>query len=670
MKVLYMYPLHSNQVFRNALQIADEHGMDISGLEYNPAEQDRCVKKMLSALTEDAFDGVISQIDGQELRDRLSKVSPVPIVFAGIHLTVGNFSVLLNFITALRSNTGVDINRIVHIAEKASSIDADIIFATYGIRFSELIISNGAPAEEDWKNLRDEGCKCVLCPPEMFDKARQYGIMPFYLDTLLAYTSQRQAFRAMIDILTVNRLTLRQNRLMRQMVDYSFEAMMIVDRTGEIQFCNASAAKLFNLPDLTENRSVRLEKLLPDLTEPLLEQVFDRGEKLYGFRTVVNRQICTINMVPFEGGDAARSALLHCDIAKGAADETAMKTQDSVRRVAKYVFDDILGESEALLKAKNQAEQFAKYDSNVLLLGESGCGKELFAQSIHNASVRSQGPFVAINCGAISMSLLESELFGYAEGAFTGASRRGKKGAFEIADKGTIFLDEISTLEFSGQSRLLRVLEEHSIIRVGDTQHIPVDVRIIAASNEDLARLVQEGKFRKDLYYRLNVLTVAIPPVRNRGSDSVILMKSFLRRFSERYSKNVSLAPDCDDVIRAFRWDGNVRQIRNFAEKTVIIAADKQVDRAFICEQLSQTYQHAPAEAAQAPMPEDEALTQTDEIPPEHAPPRLEDHSRDNLIRALTIAKGNRKKAASILNVSYSTLWRKMKQYQIDERFT
>ena len=185
---------------------------------------------------------------------------------------------------------------------------------------------------------------------------------------------------------------------------------------------------------------------------------------------------------------------------------------------ARYTFEDIAGTSEAIRESRRLAKQFSKYDSNVLIAGETGTGKEVFAQSIHNASLRKDEPFVAVNCGAIPVNLLESELFGYVDGAFTGASRKGKKGLMEIANHGTLFLDEISEMDFNGQVQLLRVLEERVIRRVGDDKEIPIDIRVIAASNKNLLELIEQGKFREDLYYRLNVLTLYIPPLRDRGT--------------------------------------------------------------------------------------------------------------------------------------------------------
>jgi len=214
------------------------------------------------------------------------------------------------------------------------------------------------------------------------------------------------------------------------------------------------------------------------------------------------------------------------------------------------------------------AKRYAGFDSTVLIFGETGTGKEMFAQSIHNASKRANGPFVAVNCASFSETLMESELFGYVEGAFTGASKQGKVGLFEMAHKGTIFLDEISEMPLSIQSKLLRVLQEKAVMRLGDDRVIPVDVRIIAASNKNLYDMVKNGQFRKDLYYRLNVLTLKIPPLRDRQQDILRLFEHFLEICCIKFNiKQPIIAQEVYQILLNYRWPGNVREVENFTER-------------------------------------------------------------------------------------------------------
>lgn len=248
--------------------------------------------------------------------------------------------------------------------------------------------------------------------------------------------------------------------------------------------------------------------------------------------------------------------------------------ENRTNKYARYQFADILGLSTSIKEAKKIARTAAKTNSTVLLFGETGTGKEMFAQAIHNASDRAANPFVAINCGAIPENLVESILFGYAEGAFTGAKKSGNIGAFEQADKGTLFLDEISEMPLDSQVRLLRAIQEREITRIGDTEPIKIDVRIIAAANLNIKEMVETGKFRADLYFRLNVLTVHIPSLRERMDDIKYLFDYFLHRFAKLMSKSgfyLELSPEVLKVLKEYQWPGNVRELQNCAEYAVNI---------------------------------------------------------------------------------------------------
>ena len=234
---------------------------------------------------------------------------------------------------------------------------------------------------------------------------------------------------------------------------------------------------------------------------------------------------------------------------------------------AKYTMDDIIGESEAICQVKALAKKMAQTDSAILLTGESGTGKELFGHAIHNASRRREMPFVAINCAALTETLLESELFGYEEGAFTGAKKGGKMGLFEYAHLGTLFLDEVEAMSPMLQAKLLRVLQEKELIRVGGDRVIPVDVRIVASSNENIHELVRQGRFRKDLFYRLNTLPLEIPPLRERGEDLFLIAAEIKKRFGYAYI----LAPDAREVLRRYCWEGNVRELSNLIEYLAVV---------------------------------------------------------------------------------------------------
>lgn len=250
-------------------------------------------------------------------------------------------------------------------------------------------------------------------------------------------------------------------------------------------------------------------------------------------------------------------------------------------------FDDIIGSSEALYNVKNMAKEIANSDSTILITGESGTGKELFARAIHFSSKRKHYPFIAINCAAIPDHLLESELFGYIEGAFTGAIKGGKIGKFELADKGTIFLDEIGDLQLHLQAKLLRVLQDRSITRIGSNKSIDIDVRIISATNQNLEKKVASGEFREDMYYRINVVPIEIPPLNSRRTDIYELTEYFVKKIASRVGKKIEgVSPDTLDLLMNYHWKGNVRELENLIDYTVNMARGEVIQKSDLPERF------------------------------------------------------------------------------------
>ncbi|PYZ91684.1 sigma-54-dependent Fis family transcriptional regulator [Salipaludibacillus keqinensis] len=312
---------------------------------------------------------------------------------------------------------------------------------------------------------------------------------------------------------------------------------------------------------------------------------------------------------------------------------------------AKYQFNQLIGKSQPWTKAKNLALKAASTESNVLLLGESGTGKELFAHAIHNASTRSPGAFVKVNCAAIPSDLIESELFGYVEGSFTGAKRGGKKGKFEAADGGTIFLDEIGELPIHMQVKLLRVLQEREVEKVGATVAKPLDIRVVAATNRNLEEMIAEGDFRLDLFYRLNVFSIQIPSLRSRPEDIDILVPHFLKKLSARLSKEVhSIDRQAMTSLLQYDWPGNTRELENVIERTVNVVDSYQT--------IQMT--HLP-----------EKITG---VKSEVKPKTLDEYIREAEEKALhdTIkyTKGNKSKAAKLLGISRTALYEKIAKYE------
>jgi len=313
-----------------------------------------------------------------------------------------------------------------------------------------------------------------------------------------------------------------------------------------------------------------------------------------------------------------------------------------------YSFENIVGRSPAMQRVFERVKVVAPAPSTVLILGESGTGKELIANAIHQHSPRAAKRFVALNCGAIPGDILEAELFGHEKGAFTGAHQR-RIGKIELAHGGTLFLDEISELSADLQVKLLRVLEQRVITRVGGNDEIPVDFRLVAATNRDLEKEVQEGRFRQDLYFRLKVVTITLPPLRERQEDIPLLVKHFVERFNAELGRNVTrIAPALLDALRAYPWPGNVRELRNVVENMVLFARGEELTLQELPAEIRKPERVA-AEAPAAPW----------------VPRRLEDLEREAILATLRFTGGHRARAAELLGIGLRTLQRKLKEYNL-----
>lgn len=323
----------------------------------------------------------------------------------------------------------------------------------------------------------------------------------------------------------------------------------------------------------------------------------------------------------------------------------------------------LLGRSTAMEHVFSIIRQVAPSRTTVLIEGESGTGKELVAQAIHSLSGRPENKFVAVNCAALSPQLLESELFGHEKGSFTGAGQR-RIGRFEQADGGTIFLDEIGEIDAGTQVRLLRVLSERTIERVGSNTPIPVNVRIIAATNKSLGKLVQEGKFREDLYFRLNVVHIQMPPLRERQEDVLLLATAFLKEFARENNREFKpLSHDAVEAVRNYPWPGNVRELRTAMEHGVVMSNSEKIELTHLPRQLHAPQRtDMPERTAREPVPDNEASTQNGLVPAGVL--NLSLLERNAIRQALAQSNGNRTAAAQLLGISRRTLQRKLQDTQ------
>lgn len=325
-----------------------------------------------------------------------------------------------------------------------------------------------------------------------------------------------------------------------------------------------------------------------------------------------------------------------------AVDEVEKK-KGKVAPPVSYSFESIIGSSNGLKQAVALARKVADTDVPVLLTGETGTGKEVFSHAIHYASPRSQYPIMAINCSAFSKDLLESELFGYKAGAFTGAMKD-KPGLFEVANHGTVFLDEIGEMAFDLQARLLRVLETGEYIKVGDTKPTKVDVRIISATNRDLKKEIENGHFREDLYFRLSVFQIHLPPLRERKEDIEMLAETFLKRFAAKLKKEIKgMTSEVVDILKGAEWRGNIRELKNVMERSAIVC-DEEV-----------TVQDLPIDLQCAGMDEEQGKEEFE----------LAVIEQKHITKVLQYTRGNKTEAARLLKIGLATLYRKIEAYHI-----
>ncbi|MBO8171918.1 MAG: sigma 54-interacting transcriptional regulator [Bacillaceae bacterium] len=380
------------------------------------------------------------------------------------------------------------------------------------------------------------------------------------------------------------------NKDLQAILSSIYDEILVTNARGElIRYSDNLLADFWETDpaDMIGQNLVELEKrglFHPSVTRLVLEQkkkvsVIQEGHQ--------GRRVLAVgNPVFGEDGELERIVIASRDITETYRLENELRQLKALSQKYKQELDtlrqklnrhpQLIYASEAMMRVMADAEKVAKVSSTVLLTGESGVGKEVVARAIHEWGPRSDRPFIKINCGAIPENLLESELFGYEKGAFTGADPAGKKGYFQQADKGILFLDEISELPLNLQVKLLRVLQEREVIPVGGTRVIPVDVQIIAATNRDLDRLVEEGRFREDLFYRLNVIPIPVPPLRDRVEDIALLTYHFLQQFNRKYDRNVQISQDALDILEVYPWPGNVRELQNVIERLVVTLEEEQ----------------------------------------------------------------------------------------------
>jgi transcriptional regulator with PAS, ATPase and Fis domain len=417
------------------------------------------------------------------------------------------------------------------------------------------------------------------------------------------------------------------------------DGVVTIDRHARVSSINQTAARILG---------VQVGAPLSALSDlSFLGGVLERGEALDGRVTRIGASEYLVN---------ARSIRSDKGEVRGVVATLAemKRVQSIAQRIvgshARYSFGDLIGQAPSLRRRLQLAEAAARSDSSVLITGESGTGKEVLAQAIHNASSRSSGAFIGINCSAIPRELLESELFGYESGAFTGARKGGQPGKFELAEGGTILLDEIGDMPLEMQAKLLRVLQERRVHRIGGTREVTLDARVIATTNRDLDEAVHRGQFRSDLLFRLKVIHIPLPPLRERTSDIPVLVEHFLGLFAARLGKKVRhLSPEVMDAFLRYPWPGNIRELENVLEGEVNLADPEQT----VLDEVPEALRPRPFQTFASPAAMGPNLT-------------IDEAEKELLIQALQRHGGSVPEVARALGVSRGTVYNKMRRYALD----
>ena len=533
--------------------------------------------------------------------------------------------------------TGTDEVVIVNYRDPIEEVPK--ISGLLNVRIRQVQFHGRDEAYEVLRRLKEEGVSKVVGGSWVCETAPKIGL------TGVFYYSKRSMVRSLqnaLNILQAYRSEVEKLALFRTIVDINHSGIIYTEPQAKVKIINKAAEQLLGVKS-GKAIGKRMGEIIPSLGDRNVQAIWS-DQPQYNLVFEHNQKKLAADIIPIiVDGEHLGHITALVDVANLQEFERRIRKKIMQKpMVASYTFDDIIGSSEAIRETIKQAKKYSRTSSSILIQGESGTGKELFAQSIHQASSRNIHPFVAVNCGALPESLIDSELFGYEEGSFTGARKGGKIGLFELAHQGTIFLDEISELPLHLQSKLLRVLQEKEIVRIGGDQIIPVDVRIIAASNKDLLECVKKGTFREDLYYRISVLQLWIPPLRQRPEDIPLLFRHFLRDHMQLAS---ALTDDMLHILKEHHWPGNVRELENVAERFRVLCQDEKLQRGTIRKLLEQAL--APSLKLK-----DNGGRQGQPVPMDET---------DRIRQALLAAKGNKTEAARLLGISRSTLWRKLK---------
>ncbi|WP_027805123.1 propionate catabolism operon regulatory protein PrpR [Paraburkholderia caledonica] len=590
-------------------------------------------------LLERGFDGALEAISAAGAE------RPDVIVSAGAN---GNYVKSRTDIpVVLVSATGFDVMQALGRARRESEkialvmhgempTEASRFLAAFGFDIVTMCYATTQDAENCVLDLRDAGVQVVVGPGLVTELADNFGMRSVFL---YSQGSVRTALDNALNLARAVRAEGMRRRRLDQVLANLRDGVVALDEAGRVEAISGKMASILGVP-ASQAVGKPLAELSPEVASAVPRMSGEASETINGITYAVHRHEWD------EAGQGTGAVVTFVESLALQRMNNSLRSGQRVRQfTARYTIDDLLGNSNVIKKIRGRVRQYAASDATTLVTGATGTGKEIVAQSIHNLSARRRHAFVAINCGAFPDTLLESELFGYEDGAFTGARRGGKMGLIESAHQGTLFLDEIAEMPLALQSRLLRVIQEREVVRLGSTDPVKVDVRIITATHGALKARVDEGTFRADLFYRVNVLTIEMPPLSERLEDLPLLARHLLKHMRPNWTSSeidTSLQPILG-LLTGYAWPGNVRELYNVMERLALAlpAPGRSIDVEQLCELMPEMTELA------HPMP----LKGSGQR-----------HEIDRVRKVLTSFDGDRDKTCEVLGISRTTLWRKLNQ--------
>ncbi len=616
-------------------KISSLTGVDLSGVTIFQEVKMSEVGKLAAKLETEGAEAIIATAGtAPQVQEQVS----LPVVVA--YLT--NFDVL-ETLKEVENNPDISDGKVALIIHEANSFDMERLHPFLQKRMSFFAYRNEEHVRKIAHMLFEKNFEVLVGGPTTVFLARQLGMKAYPL--LFGKETIVRALNRAREILELIRKDREQKQRLKTVIDMFQDGILATDNKGIVSMCNPRALSLLHRSE----HEVLGKEVCKIALDPTWKEVYEKGVMQADVLIEHKRmKIFSTRQPIIENGHIIGSVGTLQEVSKIQNLEHKYRSIQTLGFVAKHRFEYIIGDSQLMKDAIRQAKAYSKFDSTILIQGETGTGKEIFAQSIHNASLRKSGPFVAINCAALSETLLESELLGYEEGAFTGAKRGGKVGLFELAHNGTMFLDEINQIPLQLQAKVLRVIQEKVVLRVGGERVIPVDVRIVAATNENLKEKIKSGKFRDDLYYRINVLNLQLPPLRRRKEDVPLLVDHFLKLFASTHGPVKCDPAQFVDLAAKYDWPGNVRELANYVERYAVLSQKTEVAHSLLFQEFG-----AGKEEEERNTHDADLMTLKIDT--------LVNMEKQIIKGVVGRCRGNKLQAALLLGVSRSTVWNKVR---------